>query len=271
MEIKHSEYGEYNKLTVQLSVIRIDGYGLWTTTLGTDRESHLQMLQAKIYYDIQRLFSQRDCIAYSNRFDEFFAVTNCLSIQDHMLIELELANTYPNLKMSMAIGSGDTPYKANLNAYEARRSGKLLVYGHRIFGENLNIPSDSTAKDNYVKIMHIDIDGSSTISNQLSPYEITSLVIKIYSRLSDEFLKINSLTFFLGGDNFMVISNGVTDDETQRIINEISMDLKIKLNCGIGIARTGKGAAEASTRALDTIRDMRKRGKVQPIYEIQCL
>jgi GTP cyclohydrolase III len=69
----------------------------------------------------------------------------------------------------------------------------------------------------------------------------------------------------------MVISNGVTDNETQRIINDISMDLKIKLNCGIGIARTGKGAAEASTRALDTIRDMRKRGKVQPIYEIQCL
>ena len=26
-------------MTVQLSIIRIDGYGLWTTTLGTDRES----------------------------------------------------------------------------------------------------------------------------------------------------------------------------------------------------------------------------------------
>ena len=258
-------------MTVQLSIIRIDGYGLWTTTLGPDRESQLQMLQAKIYYDIQRLFSQKDCIAYSNRFDEFFAVTNCLSFHDHMLIGLELANLYPNLNMSMAIGNGDTPYKANLDAYEARNSRKLLVEGHKIFCRNLNTSSESVTKDNHVKIMHIDIEGSSTITEKLSPYEITSFVIKIYSRLSDEFLKIDSLTFFLGGDNFMVISNGATDNETLQIINSISSELGAKLNCGIGIGRTGKGAAEASTRALDTIRSMRKRGKVQPIYEVQCL
>lgn len=258
-------------MTVQLSIIRIDGYGLWTTTLGHDRESQIQMLQAKIYYDIQRLFSQKDCIAYSNRFDEFFVVTNCLSIHDHILIGTELANMYPNLNMSMAIGNGDTPYKANLDAYEARSSGKLLVEEHKIFCRNLSISSDSTTKDNHVKIMHIDIEGSSIISEKLSPYEITSFIVKIYSRLSEEFLKINSLTFFLGGDNFMVISNGVTDKETLRIINGIGKELGIKLNCGVGIGRTGKGAAEASTRALDTIRNMRKNGKIQPIYEVQCL
>lgn len=258
-------------MTVQLSIIRIDGYGLWTSTLGTDRESQLQMLQARIYYDIQRLFSQKDCIAYSNRFDEYFAVTNCLSVHGHIPIDLELAKSYPNLNMSMAIGSGDTPYKANLDAYEVRRSGIIQVDGHKIFARNLNDAVNSNSKDNHVKIMHIDIDGSSTISNQLSPYEVTSLVIKIYSRLSDEFLKIESLTFFLGGDNFMVITNDATDNEIQRIINDISTDLGVKLNCGIGIGRTGKGAAEASTRALDTIRHMRKSGKVQPIYEIQCL
>ena len=258
-------------MTVQLSIIRIDGYGLWTTTLGTDRESQLQMLQARIYYDIQRLFSQKDCIAYSNRFDEYFVVTNCLSVHDHIPIDLELAKSYPNLNMSIAIGNGDTPYKANLDAYEVRRNGKLLVDGHKIFGRKPNNAPDSNPEDNHVKIMHIDIEGSSTISNQLSPYEVTSLVLKIYSRLADEFLKIESLTFFLGGDNFMVISNDATDNEIERIINDISTDLGIKLNCGIGIGRTGKGAAEASTRALDTIRYMRKSGKVQPIYEIQCL
>ena len=111
-------------MTVQLSIIRIDGYGLWTTTLGTDRESQLQMLQARIYYDIQRLFSQKDCIAYSNRFDEYFVVTNCLSVHDHIPIDLELAKSYPNLNMSIAIGNGDTPYKANLDAYEAYLRGK---------------------------------------------------------------------------------------------------------------------------------------------------
>jgi GTP cyclohydrolase III len=45
----------------------------------------------------------------------------------------------------------------------------------------------------------------------------------------------------------------------------------ITLNCGIGIGRNGRRAAEAATRALDTIRDLRNEGKIQPIYEIQCL
>jgi GTP cyclohydrolase III len=43
------------------------------------------------------------------------------------------------------------------------------------------------------------------------------------------------------------------------------------LNCGIGVGRNGRKAAEAATRALDTIRDLRDKGKIQPIYEIQCL
>ena len=43
----------------------------------------------------------------------------------------------------------------------------------------------------------------------------------------------------------MVISNDATDNEIERIINDISTDFGIKLNCGIGIGRTGKkGAAE---------------------------
>ncbi len=258
-------------MTIQLTIIRIDEYGKWTTTLGTDRESQLQMLQAKIYYDTQRLFSQQDCIVYSNRFDEFFAVTNCLSVEDHISIDLELAKLYPNLSMSMAIGNDETPYKSNLDAYESRKRGKLLVDGRKIFGRKMFNASNSNSGNSHVKIMHIDIEGSSNISSQLSPYEVTSFVLRIYSRLSEEFLKIESLTFFLGGDNFMVISNKAADSEIHRIINDIGTDLGTKLKCGIGIGRTGKAAAEASTRALDTIRFMRKSGKVQLFYEIQCL
>ena len=63
---------------IQLTIIRIEGYGPWTVTLGSDREAQLQMLQARIYHDVQRLFNERNCIVYFNRFDEYFAVTNGL-------------------------------------------------------------------------------------------------------------------------------------------------------------------------------------------------
>lgn len=258
-------------MTIQLSIIRIDGYGTWTTALGYDRESRLQMLQSRIYYDIQRLFSQRECIVYANRFDELFAISNYLTIEDHLPILEELANIYSDLNLSIAVGSGKTSYQANLNAYKARRVGRLRTGSHKIFADDSIRYSTPICDENFAQITHIDIDGSSIVSNELSPYEITFLITKAYARLSEEFLKGDSLTFFLGGDNFMVISNGISKGRLLEITDIIIKDLGIKLNCGIGVGRTGRKAAAAATRALDTIRDLRTKGKIQPIYEIRCL
>ena len=264
-------------MTIQITIIRIDGYGLWTLTLGSDREAQLQMLQARIYYDLQRLFSQKDCLVYLNRFDEYFAITNGLSLKDHKDIQEEIATLYKNLKISMTIGKGNTPFEANVNAYEARKAGNFLDKETRIFGQTISSSSkspSSTTNPNYCEsayIMHIDIDGSEKVSSKMSPYEITALVMKIYAKLSEAFLKKGAMTFFLGGDNFMVISNTVIKEDAEIIINSIINDIGIKLNCGIGVGRNGRKAAEAATKALDTIRDLRDEGKIQPIYEIQCL
>src|ERR1044072_3167079 len=106
---------------------------------------------------------------------------------------------YKDMKMSMAVGAGATAFEANMNAYNARKEGKMLDSNARIFG--------SIHAADIAQVMHIDIDSSTKVGDSLSPYEVTSLVMKVYSRLAEEFLKHDSLTFFLGGDNFMVISN----------------------------------------------------------------
>lgn len=251
-----------------MTIIRIEGYGPWTLTLGSDREGVLQMLQARIYYDVQRLFSERESLVFANRFDEYFAITNGLSTQDHILIQKELEKIYNNLKLSMTIGNGMTSFEANMNAYNARRTGKLLDKTARIFGKEC---SNLDSVYDFAQIMHIDIDGSTNVGSKISPYEITSLVSKIHASLSEEFLKKESMTFFIGGDNFMVISNGTTKQDAEKIIERVTKGIDIKLNCGIGVGRTGRKAAEAATRALDTIRSLRNEGKIQPFYEIECL
>ena len=249
-------------MMIQLTIIRIEGYGPWTLTLGYDREAQLQMLQAKIYHDVQRLFNDKNCIVYFNRFDEYFAITNGLSVEEHGQIQRELARLYKDLKMSMAVGAGDTAFAASVSAYNARKENRFADKDARIFGVG--------AHADLAQIMHIDVDSSTKLSSRISPYEITALVIKIYNRLADEFLKHDSLTFFLGGDNFMVISNGVTKEQADGAIKKAVEGIEIKLNCGIGIGKTGKKAAEAATKALDTIRDLRDEGKIQSIYEIRC-
>lgn len=248
---------------IQLTIIRIEGYGQWTLTLGSDREAQLQMLQARIYHDVQRLFSERDSIVFFNRFDEYFAITNGLGVGDHLHIQHELTKLYDNMLMSMTIGAGKTAFEANLNAYRTRKEGRMLDGNSRIFGS-------VQPQADVAQIMHIDIDSSAKVGNWLSPYELTALIMKIYSRLAEEFLKHDSLAFFLGGDNVMVISNGMAKEQADVVLKKVTAGNDIKLNCGIGIGKTGRRAAEAATKALDTIRDLREEGKIQTIYEIQC-
>ena len=120
------------------------------------------------------------------------------------------------------------------------------------------------------QIMHIDIDSSAKVGNWLSPFEVTALIMKVYSRLAEEFLRDNSLAFFLGGDNVMVVSNGMAKEQADKVIKNATAGIDVKLNCGIGIGKTGREGAELAMKALDTIRDLRKEGKIQTIYEIQC-
>jgi len=226
-------------LTIQITIIRIEGYGPWTLTLGSDREAKLQMLQSRIYYDVQRLFSERECLVYSNRFDEYIAISNGLSVSDHIAVHNQLAGLYPDFKLSMTIGKGDTPFEANVNAHKSRRSKEALTPAASILGLNL------------------------------TPYEVTRLMVKVYSLLSDEFLKKSCMTFYVGGDNFMVISNDMTKEDAETIIGRVEESVGIKLNCGIGVGKTGRKAAKNATKALDTIRDLREKGKMESVYKIQ--
>jgi GTP cyclohydrolase IIa len=249
---------------IQLTIIKITGYGPWTLTLGSDREHKLQMLQSSIYNEIQNLFSEKDCLVFSNRFDELFAVTNGLSLDDHIEIQKKLAKSF-DLQLSMTIGYGDSPFEANLNADKARKSTIILEKEHNIFGY-----VDGKAEQ-LVQIMHMDVDGSTSISAKKSPYEISSLMFKLYSEMSEFFLTKNCLTFFMGGDNFMIVTSGNGKDHAVKFLNLMKEKHGIALNCGIGTANTAREAAKLATKSLDTIRELRDSGKNQQrVLELTC-
>lgn len=249
---------------IQLTIIKITGYGPWTLTLGSDREHKLQMLQASLYREIQNLFSEKNCLAFPNRFDEIFVITNGLAVKDHVEIQEKLAKLF-DLGLSMTIGQGKTPFEANSNADNARRMKIVLDKEHNIFGQQLQNGEDD------VQIIHMDVDGSTSISATKSPYEISSLIIRLYAFMSEFFLKKNSLAFFMGGDNFMIISSKVAKEEIAKFLELIKEQYGISFNCGIGNARTGRDAAKMATKSLDTIREIRDSGKeAQRILELTC-
>ena len=118
---------------LQLTILKITEYGPWTLTLGSDREHELQMLQASLYKQIQDLFSQKNCLVFANRADEFFAVTNGISLDEHIEIQKKLESSF-EVKLSMSIGYGETPFDANVSAYDGKKSENALDAEHNIYG-----------------------------------------------------------------------------------------------------------------------------------------
>ena len=247
---------------IQITVMKITGYGPWTLTLGSDREHKLQMLQASLYKEIQNSFSRKDSLVFLNRGDEYFAATNGLTLNDHITIQEHLRSSF-DIRLEMSIGHADTPYGANLEAFEAKRSATFLSKEYNIYGHTGESNGTTT-------ILHMDVEDLSSSQKTMSPYEISCTMFSLLAKMSSFFMKKNSLTFFLGGDNFMIISPENPKQTAEEFISLVYKD-GITLNCGIGCAHTSRDAARFATKSLDTIRKMRDSGGPSTrIYELSC-
>ena len=243
--------------------MKITGYGPWTLTLGSDREHELQMLQASLYQKVQELFSKKSGLVFPNRSDEFFAVTNEISLEEHIEIQKELESKF-EIKLSMSIGYGISPFDANILANDGKKTKKFLSEKYNIYG------SMNGKDEQNVTIMHLDVDSLTEKRKTISPYDTSALMFRLYSKMSEFFLEKKSLAFFMGGDNFMVLSNSNHKDNAQEFINAVNQDMDLLLNCGIGTGITARDAAKLATESLDTIREIRDSGKSNPeVYELK--
>ncbi len=246
---------------IQITIIKINDYGPWTLTLGSDREHELQMLQASLYKEIQKFFSEKNSLVFLNRSDEFFAITNGLSLDDHIEIQKKLESLF-DLKLSMAIGFAENPFDANLKAHEGKESRVFLNKEYNIYGF-LN-----GKEDEVVTILHLDVENLTSRLKSMSPYEISFYIFQLYSKMSEFFLNKKAMTFFLGGDNFMVVTNENGKKIAREFLDTLKKDQRIILNCGIGTGTSAREAAKLSTKSLDIIREIRDSGKEKPeIYE----
>ena len=247
---------------IQLSILKITEYGPWTLTLGSDREHELQMLQASLYKKIQELFSAKNCLVFLNKSDEFFVVSNGLTLDDHIEIQKSLKKLF-EVTLTISIGYGNTPFEANLKAYDGKQNNIILNEEYDIFGFITN------KLEFNVSIMHLDVDDLKSKRRDNSPYEISLKIFELYSKIARYFIKKNSLTFFMGGDNYIVVASDDAKNSVQNFIDMIKNNEKIILNCGIGNAQTSRDAIKLATKSLDTIRDIRDSGKQIPdVYEL---
>jgi len=83
-----------------------------------------------------------------------------------------------------------------------------------------------------VTIMHFDVDNLSSRRKTFSPFEISSIIFSLYSKMINFFIEKNSLSFFMGGDNFMVVAsiNGKIKTMTRELMQKYNLALMVTPN-----------------------------------------
>ena len=241
-----------NQQRVQVTLIQIDNYGPWTNTLGNDREHNLQILQAELYASLQRKFSEKNGLLFFNKFDEMLAITNGVTRSEHLRIQEELVG-FP-FTLSMSIGVGRNPYEAHARA--SRQLQKAGSAQSEVRKRVLVGDQTLTLDEAYAQIIHVDVDGITTLIDHEDAFKTSQKLVHSYAELMNLFGQHNSLLFYLGGDNFMGI---IGEGDEVAVVNELhSFRINgLSLKFGIGRATTARKAAELATMNLEHARHQR--------------
>lgn len=245
---------------VQVTLIQIDNYGPWTNTLGNDREYKLQILQSELYSTLQRYFSVKNGLVFFNRFDEMLAVTNGISHAEHKEIQTSVQQLFP-FTVSMSIGVDVTPFKAHVHA---SRLLQAAGSAHSEQRRGVLTANETLAVDEaYAQIIHIDVDGITNISDHTFAFETSIRMQRSHLDLMTLFGQLDSLLFYLGGDNFMAVTTELSEESVSEKLSNYSLG-GLPLKFGIGRAQTARKAAEVATMNLESVRHERNGWIVSP-------
>lgn len=239
---------------IQMTLIQIDNYGPWTVTPRPRTESDLQILQAELYADIQRQVAARKGLVFYTRFDNLLAITNGLTVEDHLRIQRSIRNRYP-ITISMGIGAAETPHEAQKLATIAlqKEGGAQSSERKEILAVDSIIENP---EDSFVQVAHIDINSvTETLTDIESAFDTSFMVNKTQHYLMTKLVKRGALLFFIGGDNFMSPCNGLSEKDIENLLVEIDEEIGIGLKAGIGRSDNAEGAAYMADIGLEEIRD----------------
>jgi GTP cyclohydrolase IIa len=221
-------------------------------TPGPRFEPDLQTLQSRLYGDLEREFGSHDAIVFFNRFDNLIAISNGMDYQDHKRIQDSIRNRYP-ITISMGVGCAKTAYEAQEIATKMIQKGGGAQSADRC--EVLNIDSLATEEDSLVQIAHIDInDITNTLTDVESAYDTSLNVYNVLYELMLELKEENALCFFIGGDNYMAPSNGITKNALRDALKNVDEKTGVTLKAGVGISKKAGRAADLADLGLEDIR-----------------
>ena len=237
---------------MQTAIIQIDNYGPWTVTPKPRREVDLQALQSRLYADICQHYGSYGGLVFYTRFDNIIAVTNGVTKKQHRRLQQTISNRYP-ITVSIGVGHHPNPKKAIKQASHALQESGSAQDSER--ESRLEINTGSRGRDT-VQIAHFDDnDVTATTTDEVDGFEATVRIQEAYLELTKQlWKKHDSMTFFVGGDNFISVTPGLTRQDYREITGEIGTSSKIELKVGVGESETPEDAGMKAKVGLEECR-----------------
>jgi GTP cyclohydrolase IIa len=212
-------------------VIRLVNYREWIESLGFDREWVVQVVQSRIYSDIQSYVKDFNGFTLPLRYDVQVAILPCTTrINDVVKGLEELLMRYPQINVRVDSYCG-LPHE-------------VLTNGPNVGGCN------STE----VCVAHIDLNNFTLRSVSEGYYKPYVEVLNMVSTLARKFMG-KAVLQYLGGDNVVVVTSPNYLDE---VIKE-SVDGDVKV--GVGISEIPRKAFELAAKALSILRSEGRNSK----------
>lgn len=237
---------------IQISIAQLDNYGPWTVLPEPKPEAYLQMLQTRLFADLEESFSEKDGLLFLSRFDNSLAVSNGISLEDHEKIQERIRENYP-VTVSFGVASADNPYEAQKLASQALQetgSSQSEERQEEVRGDTAAFPDGSL-----VQIAHVDINHATGLTDKEPIFDTHRLIQRVYLSLSEFFSQKGALAFYTGGDNFMIPSNGLDKEDILEVLDSVEEETGIELKAGVGRAPTATDSAYLASEGLHDIRD----------------
>lgn len=237
--------------SIQISIAQLDNYGPWTVTPKNKPEAYLQMLQTRLFADLEEEISKRGGLVFLGRFDNSLAVTNGISLEEHNQIQKKLGDKYP-VTVSFGVGYAEKSYDAQelaSRALQEKGSSQSSERSEVLAGKCLNNPEESS-----VQIAHIDINRATKFTDTEPLFDTYCLIQEVYVSLSKAFSDRGALVFYNGGDNFMAPSNSLDSESILDALLEVEDERGVGLKAGVGCAPEAVEAARLASEGLHDIR-----------------
>jgi len=233
----------------RMGIIELIGYREWTETLGEDREWRIQSIQSKLYQELQLEAADMDSYLIPLRIDYMVILLENTSISNRFLQTLKRLSPVP---FRIAVVKHFSPELAE------KEASQLLINTNK----NSVLEVEKCRGKEVSVIAHIDINNITgrVRKNGESVYTTFLDIIHYYYEIQKNFVFLNGITTYLGGDNILVYL-------PYKNVNKIKDYLDEKLKAGVGVAHNPRRAVSLATKALDDIRTENRKSKAIKIYE----